>query len=268
MQNSLSPEQFKRVMPLPTWANNKWVPNVVLAKSEKAEAFYAADEVLANGIVKQSNFLKKKKMDQFGKEIIDVDTAAPTATTATGENKPTGPAGASVSFPDGDTAKAASGAVAADPVASSAGSGSPTKADSGAPTIGKDQAAKKRTIEKKDYGPIHDPVTGKINTAAIIAEQFGDRVPSDFGTYFPVGVVSDEGGADTGGACGVFTVKKNYSSKRFNDISMDALFFDMVSSCVCLCVSVCSPFPLFSLCHCRCNTNSTHSLTHSKWQTH
>lgn len=93
LQNSLPPSEFSRIMPLPHWMNNKWVPHIVGCKKEKAEEWYKVGDGLSAGIVKQSNFLRRKKTDKNGNVVAD-DVAAGAVGEGGADGKPTSAGGA------------------------------------------------------------------------------------------------------------------------------------------------------------------------------
>ena len=199
MQNSLPPHEFKRIMPLPTWLNNRWVPNVCLVKEKiQAEDFYKISDGLDANIVRQTRFLRRKRRDAFGREIEDEVEDKKELRPGTG---------ASV---DGGASLINSSSQVFGATIDVAGT---STADDAAITTAAAAAAspvKTKEPKKKDYGPVVDPVTGKVNSAAIIAEQFGAKAPNSFGSSI---VVHKE-----------FTKNKDYKSKRFNAFSMDKLF--------------------------------------------
>ena len=143
----------------------------------------------------KSNFLRRKRRDKYGRLIEEPVPATQTEGVIT----PSGATDNAAATAGGDVAAsnhAAASSHAGSPHKSAIGGPSALKSPEKAPEGGRGVAAeaegeegassspaKKVTMKavKKDYGPAMGP-DGKINTAAIIAETFGDKDPSSFGS--------------------------------------------------------------------------------------
>jgi len=142
----------------------------------------------------KSNFLRRKRRDKYGRIIEDATPAMLTDSLPSSEAGVAALTGASMST----SGPAAASAAATSPQKTIKGdargtAGSPEKVEEGAGAVtdtgtgvGGDisaQSPKKVSIQgaKKDYGPVLG-AGGKINTAAIIAETFGGKDPSSFGS--------------------------------------------------------------------------------------
>jgi hypothetical protein len=213
LQNSLPPHEFKRIMPLPMWFNNKWEPNVVLVPREKALEWFKVSDGLDADVVKQTSFLRRKRRNKLG-QVIDDEQGQAGAGAGAQDATSTGAAGGGTVVTTSAAVTEGATATTSTATATTATAATATATEESAvKVVGKEKEKEKDKSGKKPdggYGDIVDPETGKVNTAAIIAQQFGNKDPASFGSTI---VVKKE-----------FTKVKNYRSEALNAFNMDKLF--------------------------------------------
>ena len=207
LQNCLPPAEFKRIMPLPTWMNNKWQLHIVATTKERAEAFYKASDGLRSGVVKQSNFLRRNK-DNIG--IGTTAAAAKQSTTQTASHNEAGTEAIHATITGTKTAESIKTETNTNASTGSTLTTAAVMTVTGESAATTTQSAVSTMKSKSDYGPAVDPKTGKVNTAALLAQQgFAERDPTMFGSYTPLQ--------------STFTRVKDYSSNKYNTIGIDKI---------------------------------------------
>jgi len=214
------------------------------AKKERAEDWYKVKDGLGAGIVRQSNFLRRKKKDKNGNVIED-------GADAGAGGKPSSAGGTGRGLHGGSVD--AFGDMSLDASTSMVHSASVVSDRTDSPQRDKralyeaELALRRGRIPKdkiKDYGPLVDATTGKVNTAALIASQgFSEKIPTAFGAAIPV---KRE-----------FTKTVNYAAKKNNAFSMvrHVVFLALVPVLLrAACVHACAGT---GACACACTTSFT-----------